>query len=83
MRPWYIPVSYGVAGGPLKVKCQSNRSVSNGAAYVVGSGLADSSDASFSILRIVGDFAFREGEDMIGREVGLDHCRYWKTFAQV
>ena len=43
MRPWYAPSSYGEDGGPLMVKCHSNRFISNGAAVRDGSGEHDNS----------------------------------------
>ena len=50
------------------MKCHSKRSVSNGAAWSVGSGFFDSSEASLRILLIVGDLLLKVGRDMVKSE---------------
>lgn len=71
MRPWYMPFSYGDAGGPVIVKCHSKRLDSRGCAVREGSGWRDSSLDSWRMRLMVGDFVLKAGRvvDMAGRAV--------------
>lgn len=52
------------------MKCHSKRFASKGAAWRVGSGLEESSEASFKMRFIVGDLVLNVGRDIVVLEFG-------------